>query len=39
VLDDDTPAVLPLVPGGVLNTCYNALDRHVDRRPRPTRPR
>ena len=23
-------AVLPLVPGGELNTCHNALDRHVD---------
>ena len=29
VLDDDTPPFYRWFPGGVLNTCYNALDRHV----------
>ncbi len=29
VLDDDTPPFYRWFPDGVLNTCYNALDRHV----------
>ncbi len=29
VLDDDTPPFYRWFPGGVLNTCFNALDRHV----------
>ena len=29
VLDDDTPPFYRWYPDGVLNTCYNALDRHV----------
>jgi propionyl-CoA synthetase len=29
VLDDDTPPFYRWFTGGVLNTCYNALDRHV----------
>jgi propionyl-CoA synthetase len=29
VLDDDRPPFYRWFPGGVLNTCYNALDRHV----------
>src|SRR4051812_12858522 len=29
ILDDDTPPFYRWFPGGVLNTCYNALDRHV----------
>ena len=29
VLDDDTPPFYRWFPGGALNTCYNALDRHV----------
>ncbi len=29
VLDDDTPPFYRWFAGGVLNTCYNALDRHV----------
>ncbi len=28
-LDDDTPPFYRWFPDGVLNTCYNALDRHV----------
>jgi propionyl-CoA synthetase len=30
VLDDSTPPFYRWFPGGELNTCYNALDRHVD---------
>jgi propionyl-CoA synthetase len=29
ILDDDTPPFYRWFSGGVLNTCYNALDRHV----------
>src|SRR4051812_50059617 len=29
VLDDDTPPFYRWFAGGVLNTCFNALDRHV----------
>ena len=29
ILDDDTPPFYRWFAGGVLNTCYNALDRHV----------
>jgi propionyl-CoA synthetase len=29
VLDDDTPPFYRWFTGGVINTCYNALDRHV----------
>src|SRR5689334_20787396 len=29
VLDDDTPPFYRWFAGGMLNTCYNALDRHV----------
>jgi propionyl-CoA synthetase len=29
ILDDDTPPFYRWFTGGVLNTCYNALDRHV----------
>ena len=29
VLDDDTPPFYRWFTGGVLNTCYNAVDRHV----------
>jgi propionyl-CoA synthetase len=29
VLDDDTPPFYRWFPDGVLNTCFNALDRHV----------
>ena len=31
VLDDSRPPFSRWFPGGVLNTCYNALDLHVDR--------
>jgi propionyl-CoA synthetase len=30
VLDDSNPPFYKWFPGGVTNTCYNALDRHVD---------
>ncbi|MCG8593907.1 MAG: propionyl-CoA synthetase [Kiloniellales bacterium] len=30
VLDDSNPPLYRWFPGGVLNTCYNALDRHAD---------
>ncbi len=30
VLDDSNPPFYRWFPGGVTNTCYNALDRHVD---------
>ncbi len=30
VLDDSNPPFYRWFPGGVLNTCYNALDRHAD---------
>ncbi|HSP01724.1 MAG TPA: AMP-binding protein, partial [Thioalkalivibrio sp.] len=30
VLDDSNPPFYRWFPGGQLNTCYNALDRHVD---------
>jgi propionyl-CoA synthetase len=30
VLDDSNPPFYRWFPGGELNTCYNALDRHVD---------
>ena len=36
VLDDDTPPFYRWFAGGVLNTCYNALDRHVVGGPRAT---
>jgi propionyl-CoA synthetase len=29
VLDDDRPPFYRWFPDGVLNTCFNALDRHV----------
>jgi len=31
VLDDSRPPFYRWFPGGVLNTCYNAVDRHVAR--------
>ncbi|HZB93508.1 MAG TPA: acetyl-coenzyme A synthetase N-terminal domain-containing protein, partial [Stellaceae bacterium] len=31
VLDDTTPPFYRWFPGGRLNTCWNALDRHVER--------
>ena len=30
VLDDSNPPFYRWFTGGVVNTCYNALDRHVD---------
>ncbi|HEX9978431.1 MAG TPA: acetyl-coenzyme A synthetase N-terminal domain-containing protein, partial [Acidimicrobiia bacterium] len=30
VLDDSNPPFYHWYPGGELNTCFNALDRHVD---------
>ena len=30
VLDDSRPPFYKWFPGGLLNTCYNALDRHVE---------
>ncbi|MDD1648373.1 MAG: propionyl-CoA synthetase [Methanomicrobiales archaeon] len=30
VLDNSRPPFFRWFPGGILNTCYNALDRHVD---------
>ncbi|MFP6759878.1 MAG: acetyl-coenzyme A synthetase N-terminal domain-containing protein, partial [Alphaproteobacteria bacterium] len=30
VLDDSNPPFYRWFPGGELNTCYNALDRHVE---------
>jgi propionyl-CoA synthetase len=30
VLDDSRPPFYRWLPGGLLNTCYNALDRHVE---------
>ena len=30
VLDDSRPPFYRWFPGGLLNTCYNALDRHVE---------
>ena len=34
VLDDSRAPFYRWFAGGRLNTCYNALDRHVERRPR-----
>ena len=34
VLDDSRPPFYRWFPGATLNTCFNALDRHVDRRSR-----
>ena len=34
VLDDSNPPFYRWFRGGSLNTCFNALDRHVSRRPR-----
>ncbi len=31
VLDDSRPPFFRWFPGGLLNTCYNAVDRHVER--------
>ena len=31
VLDDSRPPFYRWFPGGLLNTCYNALDRHVEK--------
>ena len=30
VLDDSRPPFYKWFPGGLVNTCYNALDRHVE---------
>ena len=31
VIDADRPPFVKWFPGGVLNTCYNAIDRHIER--------